>query len=43
MKQKGVEFIGEVLDYEDTYLDCYIRGPEGIILELAEELGRSSA
>ena len=43
LKQNGVEFIGQVQNDEDTYLDGSIRGPEGIILELAEELGRSSA
>lgn len=43
LREKGVEFIGEVQNYQDTYLDCYIRGPEGIILELAEELKRSSS
>jgi hypothetical protein len=31
--------IGEIVNYEDVYKLCYLRGPEGIILELAEELG----
>ena len=35
----GAELVGEVENYEDTYLLCYIRGPEGIIIELAERLG----
>ncbi len=35
----GAERIGEVVQYEDTYRLCYIRGPEGIIVGLAEQLG----
>jgi catechol 2,3-dioxygenase-like lactoylglutathione lyase family enzyme len=34
----GAELVGEVVDYEDTYRLCYIRGPEGIIIGLAQEL-----
>ena len=34
----GAELIGEVVQYEDTYRVCYIRGPEGIIIGLAEQL-----
>jgi catechol 2,3-dioxygenase-like lactoylglutathione lyase family enzyme len=34
----GAELIGEVVRYEDSYRLCYIRGPEGIIVALAEEL-----
>jgi catechol 2,3-dioxygenase-like lactoylglutathione lyase family enzyme len=34
----GAELIGEVVQYEDTYRLCYIRGPEGIIVALAEQL-----
>src|SRR5206468_6363777 len=34
----GAELVGEVVRYEDTYRLCYIRGPEGILLGLAEEL-----
>jgi catechol 2,3-dioxygenase-like lactoylglutathione lyase family enzyme len=34
----GAELIGEVVRYEDIYLLCYVRGPEGIIVALAEEL-----
>jgi hypothetical protein len=30
---------GEVAQYEDKYRLCYVRGPEGIIVALAEELG----
>ena len=35
----GAELVGEVENYEDIYRLCYIRGPEGIIIELAERLG----
>lgn len=34
----GAELIGELVQYEDSYRLCYIRGPEGIIVALAEEL-----
>lgn len=34
----GAERIGEVAQYEDTYRLCYVRGPAGIIVALAEEL-----
>ena len=36
---EGRELVGEVENYEDIYKLCYVRGPEGIIVELAEELG----
>lgn len=38
LKSKDVETFGEVQNYENIYKLCYVRGPEGIILELAEEL-----
>jgi catechol 2,3-dioxygenase-like lactoylglutathione lyase family enzyme len=38
LKKNGAELVGEIQTYEDTYKLCYIRGPEGIILELAEQL-----
>ena len=34
----GAELVGEVVQYEDSYRLCYLRGPEGIILALAEQL-----
>ena len=36
---RGAELVGEVLQYEDTYRLAYIRGPEGIIVGLSEQLG----
>jgi catechol 2,3-dioxygenase-like lactoylglutathione lyase family enzyme len=35
----GAELVGEVERYEDSYKLCYVRGPEGIIVELAEQIG----
>lgn len=35
----GAELVGEVAQYEDKYRLCYVRGPEGIIVALAEETG----
>ena len=34
----GWETVGEIVDYESTFLLCYVRGPEGLIVELAERL-----
>jgi catechol 2,3-dioxygenase-like lactoylglutathione lyase family enzyme len=39
LRARGAKLVGEVQDYEDVYRLCYIRGPEGIIVELAERLG----
>jgi catechol 2,3-dioxygenase-like lactoylglutathione lyase family enzyme len=38
LQARGGELIGEVVQYEDTYRLCYLRGPEGIIVALAEQL-----
>jgi catechol 2,3-dioxygenase-like lactoylglutathione lyase family enzyme len=38
LKQKGHELVGELQTYENVWKLCYIRGPEGIIVELAERL-----
>ena len=35
----GAELVGEVEQYKDIYRLCYLRGPQGIIIELAEKLG----
>jgi catechol 2,3-dioxygenase-like lactoylglutathione lyase family enzyme len=35
----GAQLVGEVLQYEDSYRLCYIRGPEGLLIGLAEQLG----
>jgi catechol 2,3-dioxygenase-like lactoylglutathione lyase family enzyme len=39
LRARGVEFVGEVVQYENAYRLCYVRGPAGIIVELAEKLG----
>jgi catechol 2,3-dioxygenase-like lactoylglutathione lyase family enzyme len=39
LRAHGAELVGEVERYENIYRLCYIRGPEGIIIELAERLG----
>ncbi|HTI30298.1 MAG TPA: VOC family protein [Methylomirabilota bacterium] len=38
LQTRGAELIGEVVQYEDTYRLCYLRGPEGIVIALAEQL-----
>ncbi len=38
LKKKGMEIFSEIQNYENMYKLCYVRGPEGIILELAERM-----
>src|SRR5215218_11403784 len=38
VRAAGWDTIGEIVDYESTFLLCYVRGPEGLIVELAERL-----
>ncbi|WP_391115769.1 VOC family protein [Psychrobacillus sp. L3] len=38
LKKKGMEIFSEIQNYEEKYKLCYCRGPEGIILELAEQI-----
>ena len=38
LRANGAELVGEVVQYEDKYRLCYVRGPAGIIVALAEEL-----
>ena len=38
LRARGGELVGEVAQYEDSYLLCYVRGPEGIIVALAEQI-----
>ena len=37
--RRGARLVGEVVQYEDVYRLCYIRGPEGLLIGLAQELG----
>jgi catechol 2,3-dioxygenase-like lactoylglutathione lyase family enzyme len=39
LRTHGAELVGEVAQYEDSYRLCFVRGPEGIIIGLAEQLG----
>jgi catechol 2,3-dioxygenase-like lactoylglutathione lyase family enzyme len=41
--KRGAELVGEVVQYEDAYRLCYIRGPEGILIGLAQQLGRQTS
>jgi catechol 2,3-dioxygenase-like lactoylglutathione lyase family enzyme len=41
--ERGAQLVGEVVQYEDAYRLCYIRGPEGLLIGLAQELGRGPA
>jgi catechol 2,3-dioxygenase-like lactoylglutathione lyase family enzyme len=39
LRARGAELVGQVERYEDIFRLCYVRGPEGIIIELAERIG----
>ena len=39
LQAHGAQLVGEVVRYEDKYRLCYVRGPDGIIIALAEQLG----
>ena len=39
LRKRGAQLVGEVVQYEDAYRLCYIRGPEGLLIGLAEKLG----
>jgi catechol 2,3-dioxygenase-like lactoylglutathione lyase family enzyme len=43
LRAHGAQLVGEVVQYEDVYRLCYIRGPEGILIGLAEELRRGDS
>jgi len=38
LRRHGAELVGEIAQYEDSYRLCFVRGPEGIIIGLAEQL-----
>ena len=38
LRSHGAELVGEIAQYEDIYRLCFVRGPEGIIIGLAEQL-----
>ena len=39
LREHGAQLVDEVVRYEDVYRLCYIRGPEGVLIGLAQELG----
>jgi predicted enzyme related to lactoylglutathione lyase len=39
LREHGAQLVDEVVQYEDVYRLCYIRGPEGLLIGLAQELG----
>src|SRR3954468_19762043 len=39
LREHGAQLVDEVVQYEDVYRLCYIRGPEGILIGLAEQIG----
>ena len=41
LRKRGAQLVGEVVQYEDAYRLCYIRGPEGLLIGLAEEIGKN--
>jgi len=41
--KRGAKLVGEVVQYEDMYRLCYIRGPEGILIGLAQQLGQQTS
>ena len=40
LRGQGAQLVDEVVEYEDVYRLCYVRGPEGILVGLAERIGR---
>jgi len=39
VRPHGAELVGEVVQFGDTYRLCFLRGPQGVIIELAERVG----
>ena len=39
LRNRGAQLVGEVVQYQDAYRLCYIRGPEGLLIGIAQELG----
>src|ERR1051325_1489383 len=39
LRKRGAQLVGDVVRYQDSYRLCYIRGPEGLLIGLAEQLG----
>ena len=43
LESRGAKLVGQVVQYEDLYRLCYIRGPEGILIGLAQQLGQQTS
>jgi catechol 2,3-dioxygenase-like lactoylglutathione lyase family enzyme len=43
LRKRGAQLVGDVVQYEQMYRLCYIRGPEGLLIGLAEELGKKDS
>jgi catechol 2,3-dioxygenase-like lactoylglutathione lyase family enzyme len=43
LRRRGAELVDQVVQYENAYRLCYIRGPEGILIGLAQELGQQTS
>jgi len=41
--KRGAQLVGEVVQYEDMYRLCYIRGPKGILIRLAQQFGQQAS
>ena len=39
LRAHGAELVGELVQYENSHRLCYVRGPEGILVALAEKIG----
>lgn len=40
LQKHGAELVQEIVNYENVYLLCYLRGPDGVMIALAEEIGK---
>jgi len=43
LRKRGAKLVGKVVQYDNVYRLCYLRGPEGILIGLAQELGPSAS
>ena len=43
LQKRGAKLVGEIVQYKDAYRLCYLRGPEGLLIGLAEELSENKA
>ena len=41
--ERGAKLVGDVVQYENSYRLCYIRGPEGILIGLAQQIGQQTS